>query len=108
MALRALYTRLVPTQVCPKEGATAKPCLNGEIAPYVVDLDVACFGSKESKLAETLRERVGDESGQNLPLWLTPENAKVMSSAPCVLSVKRDYNCTMCAQLNMSVPLGPG
>ncbi|KAG8468080.1 hypothetical protein KFE25_007132 [Diacronema lutheri] len=105
VALRALYAKLVPTQVCPTEGATAAPCRRGEIAPYIVDVDVACFGSKQSKLVKVLRERVGDESGQKLPLWLNAADAKVMGSAPCVASVVRDYNCTACAELNMTVPL---
>lgn len=105
VALRALYAMVPPRQVCPDEGATAEPCRKGQIAPYVVDLDVACFASQEARLASTLRERVGDTSGKKLPLWLTPEHARVMRSAPCTLSVTRDYNCTVCAQLNMSAPL---
>lgn len=96
-----------PTQVCPPKGAaTAEPCRAGKIAPYVVDLDTQCFGSMSAKLTETLQERVGDKSGSKVPLWLSAVDAKTMQTAPCVLGVVRDYNCSMCDQLNMTAPVG--
>ena len=101
---RALVGR---TQVCPPKGAaTAAPCRSGKIAPYIVDLDTHCFGSMSAKLADTLQARVGETSGKQIPLWLSSADAKTMQTAPCVLGVVRDYNCTMCDQLNMTVPVG--
>lgn len=99
--------RREPTQVCPPKGAaTAEPCRTGKLAPYIVDLDTKCFGSMSAKLTDTLQERVGDKSGRKIPLFLSPADAKTMRTAPCVLGLIRDFNCTMCDQLNMTAPVG--
>jgi hypothetical protein len=96
-----------PRQVCPREGATSEPCMKGEIAPYIADLDVDCFGSKQAKLSKTLKKRTGDASGKQVPLWLSVADAQVMKGAPCVLDLTRDFNCTMCPELNMTAAPEP-
>jgi hypothetical protein len=109
MAGRALHARLapkVPPQVCPEDGALARKCRRGEVAPYYVDLDVECMGSQQSAVETVLKSRTGDTDGKKVTLWLSPELASETRSSPCVLGVDRDYNCTACPGLNMTVPLG--
>ncbi|KAJ1632515.1 hypothetical protein T492DRAFT_988332 [Pavlovales sp. CCMP2436] len=109
VAGRALLSRLVskaPPQVCPEDGALARRCRRGEVAPYWVDLDVECMGSQQSAVKKVIKERTGDAFGKKLTLWLSPESASETRALRCVVGVVRDFNCTACSGLNMTVSLG--
>lgn len=98
-----LAFRHLPRQVCPEEGVMVEPCKRGEVLPYLVDMDLECFGSSQKELSDTLVSRLGAASGKAVPLWLAGDKVRTLRKSPCITNVVRDLDCSMCHQLNMSV-----